>query len=522
MVSLAWICVGLAALSAFERLLHVSINIVSTVLRGNRPESFGFPSTDYLSGDCFADAVDESHGAVSRHDRLPTVLVQLPMFNEGEQARGVIRSSCLLDWPVDRLMVQVLDDSTDTASRNAVDASVHFWRRRGINIDVHRRDNRQGFKAGALQEGMQLPHVQNHFKFIAIFDADFRPSPDFLKETIPYFQRPDVGIVQARWTFNNAEESLLTRMQEIALNYHVKCEQYSRFAAGLFFNFNGTAGVWRTEAIDAAGGWSGMTVTEDMDLSLRAYLLGWKGVFLRCMRCECELPNEYATYRTQQFRWACGPMQVWRRVNIWQAPCIGGRWEPVGFLGRLWVVFFFAVSYLLGNLFTALLTVILVPFTPFILELWLPIMLSTIIWTPAVLGMCLCTPTLRVHQYIMFVLFQNVMSIMKLTAVVSGFLDTQRAKTWIVTAKKGNPDRATNVTGSGNAGVYYLELLFGVYYLGAGLLVCFVKDQTPWYYIGFISYLVLQGLMFVLHGLNLFQRSDDNRLVLADRKVSGY
>jgi beta-mannan synthase len=510
MLTLAWICVGVAALSAFERLLHISINLVSSLLRGNCPEAFGFmPTCIVRPENCDRNGLID----VVEYPQLPTVLVQLPMFNEGEQALGVIRSACQLDWPVDRLLIQVLDDSTDQHCRDIVDSSIIYWRLRGINIEVHRRESREGFKGGALKEGMELPQVRDRYAFIAIFDADFRPQRDFLNQTIPYFQRADVGLVQARWSFNNCEESLLTRMQEIALNYHVKCEQYSRFAAEMFFNFNGTAGVWRTEAINAAGGWSGLTVTEDMDLSLRTYLLGWRSVFLRAVTCENELPTSYSAFRSQQFRWACGPMQVWRRINLWTKPVPASRWPSPGTLGRLWIAYFFLVSYLLGNLLTALLTIVLIPVAPFVLALWLPVMISTIIWLPAVLGMCLCTPTWRLDRYVMFVLFQNVMSLLKLTAVVSGLLDTKRAQSWVVTAKKGS-DNDSIVSCRGN--LNYLELMCGIYYVATAVLVFFVRGQTPWFYIGFSSYLFLQGFVFVSHGMGCLQWRTKKQLLFVD------
>jgi GT2 family glycosyltransferase len=155
---------------------------------------------------------------------------------------------------------------------------------------------------------------------VAVFDADFHPESDFLLRTIPYLRdNPAVGFVQARWTFANASESLLTRVQEISLNYHTKCEQYARSASGAFLNFNGTAGVWRRECIEKAGGWNARTTVEDMDLSLRAYLQGWQFVFLHDVECVNELPSSYDAYRKQQHRWSCGPMQLWKKATaaVW-------------------------------------------------------------------------------------------------------------------------------------------------------------------------------------------------------------
>ena len=173
---------------------------------------------------------------------------------------------------------------------------------------------------------------------MAVFDADFHPESDFLLRTIPYLRdNPAVGFVQARWTFANASESLLTRVQEISLNYHTKCEQYARSATGAFLNFNGTAGVWRRDCIEKAGGWNARTTVEDMDLSLRAYLQGWQFVFLHDVECVNELPSSYDAYRKQQHRWSCGPMQLWKKATaaVWasniswgapsRAPCVAGE-----------------------------------------------------------------------------------------------------------------------------------------------------------------------------------------------------
>ena len=158
------------------------------------------------------------------------------------------------------------------------------------------------------------------YEYIAIFDADFHPEPDFLLKCIPYLRdNSDVGFVQARWTYANGNESILTRVQEISLSYHIKCEQYARFATGAFFNFNGTAGIWRRATIEKAGGWNARTTVEDMDLSLRAYLQGWRFVFLYDVTCLNELPSSYDAYRKQQHRWSCGPMQLWRKATsaVW-------------------------------------------------------------------------------------------------------------------------------------------------------------------------------------------------------------
>lgn len=169
----------------------------------------------------------------------PVVAVQLPMFNETAVCQSIIDHACALHWPRNRLCIQVLDDSTDAKTRDLVDEHVAEWARRGFQITCLRRTNRQGYKAGALREGMtELTHVD----YVAVFDADFKPEPDFLQRAVPYLHsNPEVGYVQARWSFTNAEESYLTKAQEISLNYHMKCEQWVHFASGSYFNFNGAS-----------------------------------------------------------------------------------------------------------------------------------------------------------------------------------------------------------------------------------------------------------------------------------------
>ncbi|GAV61779.1 Glyco_tranf_2_3 domain-containing protein, partial [Cephalotus follicularis] len=211
---------------------------------------------------------------------FPVVLVQIPMFNEREVYKISIGAACGLSWPSDRLVIQVLDDSTDPVVKQMVELECQKWASKGVNITYQIRENRTGYKAGALKEGLKRSYVK-HCEYVAIFDADFRPEPDYLKCAIPYFiQNPDLALVQARWRFVNSNECLLTRMQEMSLDYHFKVEQEVGSATHAFFGFNGTAGVWRIAAINEAGGWKDRTTVEDMDLAVRASLRGWKFVYL--------------------------------------------------------------------------------------------------------------------------------------------------------------------------------------------------------------------------------------------------
>ena len=237
-------------------------------------------------------------------DREPDVCIQLPIYNERYVAERVIDAVCSIDWPPDRLHVQVLDDSDDDTTHIA-GKRVRHWQRKGIHVDHVRRHSRDGFKAGALAFGL----TQTEAPLIAIFDADFVPARDFLRRTIGAFDEPSAGFVQARWGHLDEGYSLFTRLQAMAIDFHFLVEQPVRSAAGFFTNFTGTAGVWRRAAIDDAGGWSARTLTEDLDLSYRAQLRGWKAVYVEDLVVPEELPVSIDAYRRQQSRWATGSFQ---------------------------------------------------------------------------------------------------------------------------------------------------------------------------------------------------------------------
>ncbi len=242
-------------------------------------------------------------------ENLPSVTVQLPIFNERFVAERLLDAVARLDWPAERLEIQVLDDSSDDTSAIVAQRVAH-WQNLGICIRHNRRSQRDGFKAGALAAGLK----EARGEFVAIFDADFIPAPDFLTQTIPHFHHPRVGMVQTRWGFCNAEHSWLTGVQALLLGPHFSIEHQVRFHRGLFFNFNGTAGIWRREAIADAGGWQADTVTEDLDLSYRAQLAGWRFVYLDDYEVPSELPVTLAAFRGQQQRWAKGSVQTARKI----------------------------------------------------------------------------------------------------------------------------------------------------------------------------------------------------------------
>lgn len=242
-------------------------------------------------------------------DSLPKVTIQLPMFNERFVAERIIRETCEVDYPNELLQIQVLDDSTDDTVKIAAKA-VEEARRKGFNIEYIHRDDRTGFKAGALVHGTKTATGE----FIAIFDADFKPQKDFLNNTIHFFTDPKVCVVQTRWEHLNRDDSLLTKAQAIFLDGHFAIEHVSRNCSGRFMSFNGTGGIWRREAIEDAGGWHHDTLTEDLDLSYRAQLRGWKFVFLPDETSPAELPPEMMAFKAQQFRWTKGGAQNCKKL----------------------------------------------------------------------------------------------------------------------------------------------------------------------------------------------------------------
>jgi len=256
-------------------------------------------------------ASDEAvwRAAATSREPLPTVTVQLPVYNERYVVERLLDAVTALDYPKGRLEIQVLDDSTDETAE-LVDRLAERHRRRGFDVAVLRRADRSGFKAGALQAGL----ARARGEFIAVFDADFVPGPDFLRRTVPFFRDPGIGLVQARWGHINSDYSVITRAQTLAMDGHFWVEQPARSWSGLFFTFNGSAGVWRRAAIEDAGGWHSDTLTEDLDLSYRAQLRGWRLKFLPQVVCPAELPVQMSALKTQQQRWADGTIRVARKL----------------------------------------------------------------------------------------------------------------------------------------------------------------------------------------------------------------
>ena len=236
---------------------------------------------------------------------LPMVTIQLPMYNEYNVVERLIRAVCKIRYPIDKLEIQVLDDSTDDTVEIA-NKVVDEYREKGYNIKYIHRVDRTGYKAGALKSGLEVANGE----FVAIFDADFVPNEDFLEQTVPYFQNERIGLVQTRWEHLNEDYSMITRAQALALDAHFCVEQQTRSNAGFFFSFNGTAGIWRKKTIIEAGNWQSDTLTEDLDLSYRAQLKGWKFIYLNEVTSPAELPDDINSLKIQQFRWTKGAVET--------------------------------------------------------------------------------------------------------------------------------------------------------------------------------------------------------------------
>src|SRR5581483_232208 len=238
-------------------------------------------------------------------DEWPPVTIQLPIFNEKYTVERLLRAVTGLDYPDGLLQIQVLDDSTDDTAQ-LVCRLADQYKARGVNIEYIHRDSRQGYKAGALDTGLRSASGQ----YIAIFDADFVPESDWLKRTVPLFQDPKLGCLQTRWGHTNRHYNSLTRAEAMAIDGHFIVEQTVRSRSDFFLNFNGTAGLWRRACIEDAGGWQYDTLTEDLDLSYRAQMRGWKIDYLPDVVVPAELPSQVEAFKKQQFRWAKGSFQV--------------------------------------------------------------------------------------------------------------------------------------------------------------------------------------------------------------------
>ncbi|XP_042435844.1 probable glucomannan 4-beta-mannosyltransferase 11 [Zingiber officinale] len=399
----------------------------------------------------------------------PMVLVQIPMFNEREVYEISIGAACTLAWPNDKLIIQVLDDSTDITIRELVQEECGKWQRKGRNIHYISRDNRNGYKAGALKEAMELDYVKK-CDYVAIFDADHEPPTDFLLRSVPFLMHNhEIALVQARWKFVNANECIMTRIQEMSLNYHFKVEQQSGSSTMAFFGFNGTAGVWRILAINEADGWKERTTVEDMDLAVRATLRGWKFLYIGDLKVKSELPSSYKAYRYQQHRWACGPANLFKKMalDILMA-------KKVTSLKKLFLLYnFFFARRIISHNVTFFFYCIIIPLSSFFPEVVIP--KWGVFYVPTLITILNAVGTPRsLHLIVIWIFFENVMSLHRCKAVYIGLLEAGRVNEWVVTEKLGNALKTKQISAVAKKFPRNLweRFLFLELALGFFLLIC--------------------------------------------------
>ncbi|EXB37420.1 hypothetical protein L484_003290 [Morus notabilis] len=486
-----YICLAMSLMLFMER-LYMGIVIILVKLFWKKPEKrYKFePIQD-----------DVEMGS----SNFPVVLIQIPMFNEKEVYKISIGAACGLSWPSDRLVIQVLDDSTDPVIKQMVELECQRWASKGINITYQIRENRTGYKAGALKEGLKRSYVK-HCEYVAILDADFRPEPDFLRRSIPFLvHNPDIALVQARWRFVNSDECLLTRMQEMSLDYHFTVEQEVGSATHAFFGFNGTAGIWRIAAINEAGGWKDRTTVEDMDLAVRASLRGWKFVYLGELQAKSELPSTFKAFRFQQHRWSCGPANLFRKMVMEIV-----KNKKVKFWKKVYVIYsFFFVRKIIAHMVTFIFYCVVLPLTILVPEVHVPIWGA--VYIPSIITILNSVGTPRsIHLLFYWILFENVMSLHRTKATFIGLLEAGRANEWVVTEKLGDTLKKKAESDAANKKtpfklfkkprfkfgdrLHLLELGFGVFLFLCGCYD-FVHGKNNYF-----VYLFLQTFTFLICG----------------------
>jgi len=397
----------------------------------------------------------------------PRVTVQLPMYNERNVCERVLRAAASLEYPRDRFEIQVLDDSTDD-SRERVDRLAEQIAREGLEIRVIRRPDRTGFKAGALAHGTRLATGE----FLAVFDADFVPGPDFLRRTIPSFLADErVAFVQTRWGHLNRWDNSLTVCQSLGIDGHFQVEQPARANAWFFLNFNGTAGVWRRAAIEEAGGWSARTLTEDLDLSYRVQLAGWKPCFLGGVEVPAEVPSTIAGVRSQQFRWAKGSIQTAVLVlpEVWRGPY--GPFKKLEAFLHLTNYGIHPMMFVLAVLALPILALNLTVSVPswFFPAAAVPILAATLGPSSMYFLAALRNPERRLRALWwlpLLVIYGTGIAVSNTVAVYEAV--TGRSGSFVRTPKKG--ERARSGYRLRGSRIWVAEVLLGVYCLGAVLL----------------------------------------------------
>ncbi|CAL5387585.1 glucomannan 4-beta-mannosyltransferase 9-like isoform X1 [Camellia sinensis] len=476
------LCLVMSLMLFIER-LYMGVVITFISLFGRKPEK-------KYKFEPIKDDVELGNSA------YPLVLVQIPMFNEKEVYQLSIGAACGLSWPNERVIIQVLDDSTDHTIKEMVELECQRWASKGINIKYEIRDNRNGYKAGALKEGLKRDYVRN-CDYVVIFDADFQPEPDFLWRTIPYLvHNPELGLVQTRWKFVNADECLMTRMQEMSLDYHFTVEQEVGSSTYAFFGFNGTAGVWRIAAINEAGGWKDRTTVEDMDLAVRASLKGWKFLYLGTVKVKNELPSTFKAYRFQQHRWSCGPANLFRkmvmeiimnkRVTLWK---------------KVHVIYsFFLVRKIVAHIVTFVFYCVVLPATVLVPEVVVPKWAS--VYIPSIITILNAVGTPRsLHLLVFWILFENVMSLHRTKATFIGLLEAGRVNEWVVTEKLGDALKTKAATKAPKRPRFRIGERIHLLELGTGLFLFFcgcydIAFGKNHYFI----YLYVQAMAFFVIG----------------------
>ncbi|HUF00561.1 MAG TPA: cellulose synthase family protein [Anaerolineales bacterium] len=433
--------------------------------------------------------------------RLPKVwtrvTVQLPIFNEKYTVERLLRAVTRLDYPADRLQIQVLDDSTDDTV-DLISRLVEEYKSRGVNIELIQRVNRKGYKAGALKNGLRTATGE----LIAIFDADFVPKSDWLKRTVPSFQNPRLGCLQTRWGHTNQQYNSLTRAEAMGIDGHFIIEQTVRSKNGFFLNFNGTAGLWRRACIEDAGGWQWDTLTEDLDLSYRAQMRGWKFDYLPDVVVPAELPPHVEAYKKQQFRWAKGSFQVVRKI----LPSVLQSNLPlkVRFMALLHLTGYFVHPLMLSLLLLTLPVGLLVPgaFKMF------PISLIAGLGPPLLYLTATATQhrsiLKRLRSFPLLVIVGFGLSLSTTIAVVEGLFSKGGA--FIRTPKLNLNNRAKQKHAIDRAYVaplssmVWVEIALGLYALVTGVIL------APYIGWGIVPWMVIYMLgFFYIAGLNLIQ-----------------
>jgi len=429
----------------------------------------------------------------------PPVTVQLPIFNEKYTVERLLQAVTRLDYPADRLQIQVLDDSTDDTV-DLVGKLVEEYKRCGVNIELIHRVDRKGYKAGALENGLRTAAGE----LIAIFDADFVPKPDWLKRTVPSFQTPELGCLQTRWGHTNQQYNSLTRAEAMGIDGHFIIEQTVRSKNGFFLNFNGTAGLWRRACIEDAGGWQWDTLTEDLDLSYRAQMRGWKFDYLPDVVVPAELPPQVEAYKKQQFRWAKGSFQVVRKIlpNVLKAKLP----LKVRFMALLHLTGYFVHPLMLSLLLLTLPVGLLVPgaFKIF------PISVFAGLGPPLLYLTATATQhrsvLKRLRSFPLLVIVGFGLSLSTTIAVLEGlfseggaFIRTPKLNVGNKRKGKQKVDRAYVAPLSS---MVWIEIVLGIYALATGIILA---PYTGW---GIVPWMVIYMLgFFYIAGLNLIQHS---------------